>query len=208
MDTNTNDKPLNPEPARQDDLQVNVAGKNSNDASGYINRFQNTGTLLALVISVLALFVSVYEAQLIRDQQKAMVWPYLTVTSNYSGKGFAFEANNNGVGPALIKSIEVRYQGNPVENFDDLLDHIKPDRKVGYGSIRMSSFNQTVMKAGEEREIFLMPWEDETRLIVTKMPEVGIKVCFCSVLEDCWIYDSATKAVSPGVFKAEVEFRQ
>ncbi len=69
--------------------------------------FQNIGTLLALLISVLALVVSIYEANLLKVQQTALVWPYLTVSPNYNAQRFSFIAENNGTGPAVIKSVEV-----------------------------------------------------------------------------------------------------
>lgn len=169
--------------------------------------FQTIGTILALVISSLALFVSIYEANLMRAQQKAMVWPYLKVNAGYSGRGFSFEATNNGTGPALIQSFEILYEGTPVEDYDELLDRIKPSRVIGYDRITMSTFNETVMKAGEKRILFNMPWDEETREMVKSMNKVVVRVNYCSVLEDCWIYDTQTGKHTKGTFKAAVEFR-
>lgn len=135
--------------------------------------FQNAGTVLALAISALALFVSVYEANLLKSQQKALVWPYLKVSANYSARGFSLIATNNGTGPALVKSFELQYKGEAMQDYDELLDNIKPDREIGYGRIKMSSFNETVMKSGETRELFNMPWDDETRQMADSMRELG-----------------------------------
>lgn len=168
--------------------------------------FQTLGTAIALVISILALLVSLYEANLLKDQQRALVWPYLTVTPNYSGKGFSIVATNNGTGPALIKSMEVRYKDTVYTSYDDLLDAIKPGRKIGYDRLRMSTFNNTVMKAGEERIIFNMPWDDETREMAKNMIYLKAKVQYCSVLDDCWVFDSENDGHYQGNFKAEKEF--
>lgn len=171
-----------------------------------LNRFQTIGTALALFISMMALGVSVYEANLMRDQQSAMVWPYLKIGNSYNGEGFGFIAINNGTGPAIIKSLEVRYKDKLMHDYNELLNTIKPDRTIGYESIRMDKLNNTVMKAGEERELFNMDWNEESRIMVDSMAGVTVKVCYCSVLGDCWIYDSETDEVTKGAFKSKVEF--
>lgn len=174
--------------------------------SSKINLFQNLGTILALVISALALFVSVYEASLLKTQQKAVVWPYLALSTNYNGDGFSFMANNNGIGPALIKSMEIKYKGEPVKDYNDLLNKIKPDRVIGYDRLRMGRLNKSVMKAGEERLLFAMPWDNETREIVEDLTNISITIHYCSVLEECWVYNYVTDEYSKGTFKAKVEF--
>lgn len=178
----------------------------SDSAKNRLDAFQSIGTALALVISIMALGVSMYEANLMREQQSAMVWPYLTVDKNYSGRGFSFEAKNNGTGPAIIKSMEVRYRDTLMADYDELLDAIKPNRKIGYDILRMGDLNETVMKAGEEREVFNMPWNDETREMSKEMMYVTVKVCYCSVLGDCWVFDSKENSITEGTFKAEKEF--
>ncbi len=172
------------------------------------DQFQTIGTLLALVISSLALFVSIYEANILKSQQESMVWPYLTVSKNYSSDGFSFVVNNNGTGPAIVKSMEVRYKGQPVQDFDALLDRIKPDRKIGYDRLRMSGLNNDVVKVGERRIIFNMPWDKETRKMSESMIYVQVVVQYCSVLGDCWVYDFENDEHRKGKFRAEVEFDQ
>ena len=173
-----------------------------------LNLFQNLGTLLALVISVSALFVSIYEANLMKAQQKAMVWPHLVVDKMYNSDGFSFIARNNGIGPALVKSIEYRYDGEPKRNYSELMKAINPNFSLDYGVIKIGVLHNTVMKAGEERLLFNMPWTDETRELSKYMNNVIVKVNYCSVLEDCWIFDSTKKEHTPGRFEAALEFNQ
>ena len=171
-----------------------------------VSLFQTVGTALALIISVLALLVSLYEANLLKDQQRSMVWPYLTVAPNFSGTGFSIVATNNGTGPALVNSMEVRFKDTLYTNFDDILDAIKPDRKIGYDRLQMRGLNNTVVRAGETRVIFNMPWDDETREMAKEMFLTKMKVQYCSVLDDCWVYDSKEDEHNSGRFKAEEEF--
>ena len=160
------------------------------------------------MISVIALIVSLYEANILKDQQRALVWPYFGVGSNFSGKGFSFVASNNGTGPALIKSMEVIYEDSVYPSFEDILDKIKPDRVIGYDRLRFSNLNNTVVKPGEERAIFNMPWDDETREMASFLMNTRIKVQYCSVLGDCWVYDSADDSHTEGTFKSRAEFQR
>jgi len=178
----------------------------SENSKEQLSKFQTIGTALALFISIMALGVSAYEANLMRSQQSAMVWPYLKISGSYSEGGFSFVANNNGTGPAIIKSLEVRYKNEAMHNYNELLDTIKPDRKIGYESIRMSKLNNTVVKAGEERELFNMDWNEESRIISKSMRYVTVKICYCSVLGDCWVYNSDEDELTEGTFKSEIEF--
>ncbi|MCR9251110.1 MAG: hypothetical protein NXI20_11840 [bacterium] len=169
-------------------------------------QFQTVGTAMALIISVSALVVSIYEANLLKAQQKALIWPYLSVEPSYSGDGFSFVSTNNGTGPAIIKSMEIRRNGLPVKNYDELLDLIKPDREIGYDYIKMKSLNNTVMKPGERRVIFNMPWTDETREMVKNFGDITVVVQYCSVLDECWLYKSETNEHVEGELKADLEF--
>jgi len=175
-------------------------------AQNNLNLFQNIGTILALVISIAALFVSIYEANLLKAQQRATVWPYVSVGPNYSSKGFSLIASNNGTGPAVIKSFELLRNGQAFRSYDELLDAIKPDRTVCYDVLKMRQLNNSVLKASEARVIFNMPWNEETREIAKNIGEIQIKVQYCSVFDDCWVYDLVHDTHELGRFKAAVEF--
>ena len=158
------------------------------------------------MISLVALLVSIYEANLMKAQQRALVWPHFVVSPNYSGRGFSFIADNYGTGPAIIESVEVRYKDTLIVDYDDLLDRINPNRQIGYDRLHMTSLNQTVFKAGEERQVFNMPWDDETREMAKQMQYVTIKVQYKSVLGDQWVFDSNTQEHRSERFKSEREF--
>lgn len=174
-----------------------------------VNRelFQSIGTAAALIISVMALVVSIYEANLLKAQQKATVWPYFSINEGYSSDGFRINAFNNGTGPALISSVLVEFQGEPVTKYVALLDAIKPDNTLGYDKIRVNQLSNTVVKVGEQRELLYLPWTDETREILELMNgKISIKVNYCSVLEECWTFEYPSGKRSKEAFKATVAF--
>ena len=65
--------------------------------------------LSALLVSLFTLVVFIYQTNLIRKQQYMAVYPYLEL-GNYSPESleYKYTLTNKGVGPALIKSVEVR----------------------------------------------------------------------------------------------------
>ena len=172
------------------------------------DKLQTIGTIAALIISVIALMTTIYEANLMRKQQNAMVWPYLKVGPSWGGDGFSFRVYNNGTGPAIIKSVEVTFNGKTVKRFEEILDKIKPDHSLGYDRLKFSAFNNTVFRSGEQRVIFNMPWDDETRLMSESMHLVEFKVDYESVLGEHWLYDSEADEHGRKRFRAKVEFEQ
>ena len=67
----------------------------------------NTNLLVAssaVFISLCALFISVQEMKIMREQQKATMYPYLTLGWVYNSDGFGVELKNSGNGLAKINS--------------------------------------------------------------------------------------------------------
>ncbi len=118
---------------------------------------QSLGTGLALLISVLALVVSIRETNLLQEQQRAMVWPYLMVGVHYDGDGFAIEAKNNGIGPALVHSVEVSRGDQYFKSWEEMLDSLAPGHQIGYDILGLSQLSQMVIKPGENYDLFRIP---------------------------------------------------
>lgn len=92
-------------------------------------KFWNTEkivSLAAVLISIGTLIVLIYQTNLMSKQQRLSVLPYLTMgnmgtyTPNYKYMIF-----NNGIGPAFIEKIEVKYKGNtnPYDLYVFLAEH-------------------------------------------------------------------------------------
>lgn len=80
--------------------------------------------LMAMVISLSTLIVFVYQTNLLRKQQHMSVYPHLSMGHMGSGsKEYSFVLTNKGVGPAFIKSVEVK-DGNG-KSYDSLVEYVK-----------------------------------------------------------------------------------
>ena len=170
-------------------------------------RFQSLGTALAIIISLVAMFISLYEATIMKSQQSAMVWPYLDLSQKYDNDGFTIEVSNKGTGPAIINSVQVDYNGHPVENIDVLMDSLNPNRTFGYDILRNSSIGNQVFMSGEERIVFGLPYNDETRIVQSNLDKIRVRIGYKSVLEEYWFLDTKDGSHTKEKFKAVQEFK-
>ena len=152
------------------------------------SRFNRLFSLAAIILSFVAILVSVLEVSTLRTQQKASVWPYITIEEGYSGSGFVLRLQNKGVGPALIGDVAFLYDDEPVEDIDALIAEIVgPEDAFSFDLYGMTNASREVVSAGETVTLFSVPWEDRTRLLVdTWNGRIDIRTCYCSIYTDCW----------------------
>lgn len=90
-------------------------------------RFWNSEKLLsisAILISVCTLGVFLYQTNLVRKQQYMAVFPYVTMSNYGTGTdNYKFVIENNGIGPAIVTSIEVTTDSG--ENYPDIVDYVR-----------------------------------------------------------------------------------
>src|SRR5690349_8061453 len=75
----------------------------------------------ALVVSISAVAVGLYEAQLQRAHDRAEVWPHVEISTFVTPRGASLLVENTGLGPAIIKSVVVTVNGKPRRSWEDVL---------------------------------------------------------------------------------------
>src|SRR5262249_60959326 len=105
---------------------------------------------IATFIALLAVSVAGYTAYMQRQQVRAAVWPILEFDSS-NGPDIHFTVSNKGVGPAIIRHVIVEIDGQPVRNWNEVLDKL-----TGPGQHRYSESDITghVFAAGESMYVF------------------------------------------------------
>lgn len=152
--------------------------------------------LIAALIGVLALLVSGYTAYIQRQQVRAQVWPRLLL-ANFTSEG-AMKMLNKGVGPAIVRSVEVAVDGRPQRDWKEVVAALG----LPPSPLRTSTIGDYVISANEEVPVVVFAdagrfreFRDASRAHLT------IDVCYCSTLDDCWTYrdrmDDARPAVAP-----------
>src|SRR4029079_13656542 len=78
-------------------------------------------TFIATFIALLAVCVAGYTAYMQRQQVRAAVWPIREFDSS-NGPDIHFTVSNKGVGPEIIGHVIVKVDGQPVKNWNEVLD--------------------------------------------------------------------------------------
>ncbi|MCB0641792.1 MAG: hypothetical protein KDC44_09145, partial [Phaeodactylibacter sp.] len=68
-------------------------------------------SIAAIIVSVCALFISIFEVRIMREQQHAMAWPYIEWLPGYAEERLTLTVENKGIGPAVIKKIKMEVEG-------------------------------------------------------------------------------------------------
>jgi hypothetical protein len=139
--------------------------------------------IIAALVGLLALCVSGYTAYIQHQQVRAQVWPYLEAGNDDGNQ--AIYVYNKGVGPAIVKSVQVFIDGKPQSTWADVLTAlgVPPHDYV------QSTLNPGVISAGEQvRAIKVKDDERWKTFRSAAVARMTMNICFCSTLDECWMY--------------------
>ena len=149
--------------------------------------------VIATLVGLCALCVSAYTAHVQRQQVRAAVWPILEFDSS-NAPDIHFTLANKGVGPAIIRHVIVRVDGQQVRNWKEALGRILGPGEHLFSESDMSGH---VFAAGESMTP-LTPRDpennplnfDKSNPLWVKMNKdrlrVSVEICYCSTLDECW----------------------
>lgn len=150
-------------------------------------RWDALAAIIAALIGLLALLVSGYTAYIQRQQVRAQVWPWLL--GGYSGGNTELIWVNKGVGPAIIRNVEVSIDGKPLADWDAVFHALG----IQSPKFHQSTLNGNVVSAGER--VDWLQFQDRADFDQFRLlePRLHVKVCYCSTLGDCWVINSAIR---------------
>lgn len=149
-------------------------------------RFPSASMVTAIaagIISLSALGVSLYEAHLMRMESRAAVLPILETWSFHGGEGFGINVANKGIGPALIRSVEPSRDGTAAQSWADLYAGVLEGEEPGFS---MAMITGNILMPGEVVTVIRVEPGDGSRLLWRSGDQVSMRICYCSVYEDCW----------------------
>jgi hypothetical protein len=170
-------------------------------------------SLAAIFISAVSLYVAIQHGKTERDLVAANVWPFprAILSNGYDAKGStAIGVSNGGVGPAKIRSFELFYRGQPISSGLDLMRKCC-GLQAGAAAVKAafpagtsnSIVDETVLRPGEENPVLRVPPSTTAPAITNKLAQVSVltqitfRVCYCSVLDQCWISDLRSTRTEP-----------
>jgi hypothetical protein len=166
-------------------------------------------TIVATLVGVCALAVSGYTAYVQRQQVRAAVWPILEFGSS-NEPDIHLTLANKGVGPAIIRHVVVKVDGQPVKNWSAAVAKMLGPGKHHFFESDMSNH---VFAAGEDLTIFT-PLDAAERPLPFNRNDpswaemnkdrfrVAVEICYSSTLGECWTlrsdaYTSSTTETRP-----------
>ncbi|MEN3369609.1 MAG: hypothetical protein V7609_1752 [Verrucomicrobiota bacterium] len=152
----------------------------------------------AIVAAIAAVAVSAYEARINREYQRISVWPRVQQANTFvPGDPYQRVVSNVGVGPALIRSVQISVDGVTRRTWGEVSKALIGKPLPGHiysslhaGAVVLPNKDITVLKIAPspEAESF---WEQ------TQTPRLSIRICYSSLFGECWLSDSLAEQPAP-----------
>ncbi|HVX39029.1 MAG TPA: hypothetical protein VHB25_05580 [Gemmatimonadaceae bacterium] len=136
----------------------------------------------ALIVSISAVVVGIYEAALQRRHDRAEVWPHLEIGTYTSPKDAKLSLQNNGIGPAIVQSIVVTVDGKPRRNWDSVLVAVAG---VANKNQETSAAGRGI-RAGDAVELLGVLRAALPPTFLDQVGRIAVHVCYTDVFGDAW----------------------
>jgi hypothetical protein len=146
-------------------------------------------SIVAIIIGVFAVGTSLYTALIMREQLRAQVWPAVEIASS-DLSGFKVLVINNGVGPAIIKRVQISAAGRPMHDWSEIFSHFGEDPEVRF----FSTISNTIIPANKQIEALIISDPALAKRLLPHLATLDKRLCYCSVLGECWQIDKNTKS--------------
>ncbi|MEO0467056.1 MAG: hypothetical protein AAF216_10990 [Pseudomonadota bacterium] len=172
---------------------------------------QTIPAIVGIVIACFALYAALNEADSVRKQQEAAVWPHLQVDrSNMSTDtdvGLTVTVRNRGIGPARVRSARMFLDGEEVLSWSALFSKLHPEtegffpRTDSYVGQSVLSPQQDVVVIDLQTSIYRdfdlsemdhVTSEEELKQLIVSLrgafneDSLEFRLCYCSFFNDCW----------------------
>ncbi len=155
----------------------------------------------AIVISFASLWVALRADRTQERLLQASVWPYIEYDTSDAtengGKRLAFEIRNAGVGPAIVRSFAVAYDGHYYPTLRELMAaccNVHPSKRHKHGIFASTVRDRVIMAHESVVFIQVLPSLSDPQSyasISSSRFHISVQICYCSVLGDCWLFDTA-----------------
>lgn len=173
---------------------------------GRASKAQSFVAFTAIVVSVCALVVSFYQARIMRETQKAAVWPFVEILPSNTATESFLGIYNKGTGPAIIKSVTLSIDDQSFTTWNALFDHVAPDDTIPFA---WSTVRGRVLAPNDVvKAIELQP--ENARKVGAAISSLQFELCYCSVYDDCWTTSLArnNKPIDRCTVDEELGFQQ
>ena len=167
-------------------------------------------SLMALLISMGAFGVSLYEANIMRsqqaimqDQQRAAVWPYLECETRFvydnDLANITLSLVNKGVGPARINDAQWFLQKQPFNDYNTFVNQVRAILPANLGYSLEFGHPDGILSAGDTHLVLSIRGPRFTNdQDFFRQINFQYQVCYCSIYGDCWTIDDQSRQAKAG----------
>jgi hypothetical protein len=147
----------------------------------------------ATIVSVCALGATLYQTLLMRKQQYAAVWPRLELFHAWMRGNatpyYRLELRNAGIGPAIIRQLDIRYRGKSYKSFGQLA--IAVARQHGLvDSLAYQNYSdvlpQAVVSHQEQRDVLFLDREPYVGHFTEALKDIRVVLQYESLYGEIW----------------------
>lgn len=155
----------------------------------------------ALIVSISAVVVGLYEASLQRHHDQAEVWPRLEIRVYTNGpKGASVLLENTGIGPAIVESAVVTLDGKAQRNWTAIVRAIGGTDSLGLSNSSVAGHG---LRPGDEVSLMALPAAGMPRPFWPAIGRVAVVICYRSVFDQRWVVES--KHLGSGIAWRDVD---
>lgn len=149
-------------------------------------------SIAGIVVAACALAITFYQVHVMRTQAAIAVWPHIDQSNYTSPNKYERVISNDGLGPAVIRYLDVEVDGRTVHSWKAAVIHL-----VAKGSAPGLNFTQSDLPPGT----VLLQGKTRTVLDITgaaggyaskHWDSLETRVCYCSLYGECWMSLSGT----------------
>lgn len=169
-----------------------------------INVLQAVLAIAGLFTGAVALYAALSEADAVRKQQQAAVWPHIRVVDMNIGRPgeerFDVIVGNRGIGPARIKSATLTVDGKRVKSWYEVIDTLADGAEYGISNYPIAG---EVLAPGEDIVTVSVEAKYASIDIVKAFHDLvragrgNLQICYCSVFDECWRSDALSRKTTP-----------
>lgn len=163
----------------------------------------------ALFVSACALYISTQEVRIMRTQQKATMYPYLSIGKVYNSDGFGISLKNSGNGLAKINSYQIYNDSIFFRDWFDVVKTNLPSSKIDYSMVKTAgNIKDEMLIPNEKVNLIFFNWSPETRKFENYFNDLKVEICYSSLLNDNWTVslEVPSTEVSECMLEIEKEF--
>jgi len=169
----------------------------------------------ALLISTIAAVATVYQTHVIAAEFSATVWPYVSFEENNSPWSVELDVRNDGLGPAIIRSVGLTFDGKPQRSIEGMLAEFAAREPQALTAARAAlragaklkittstPSSGLVIPANTQHVVIRLEGPVLARNFQPVIKHVGIALCYCSLTGTCWTQRFQNRDSEPKVTPA------